>query len=276
MRGIAFRRAEKPAPRFGPGVAPRLPEHLHLGFVGVYQVVRQQLGAYPLVHPVQPSGVNVHHPVGHVLPAYPQADLGEVALNAVEGHGVAVLGVDDVRHQGRRGDGALQAVPRGGRPHDDGAILSAIGVGVAAGPAAVLLRAVLLDHEPGGDEPQPADDVVADLLELVPAFGAGAPVFGQVVLYDDGLEAGKVDAALAAAAMLLLGRGLESVGDGGLGRGRVGCGVHVVEQGELFGDHLFRLRPEEPAVGQADLLQEVGDLRLLLVELPPQLAYGFG
>lgn len=110
----------------------------------------------------------------------------------------------------------------------------------------------------------------------MPAFGAGAPVFGQVVLYDDGLEAGKVAAALAAAAVPLLGRGLDSVGDGGLGRGRVGCGVHVVEQGELFGDHLFGLRPEEPAVGQADLLQEAGDLRLLLVELPPQLAYGFG
>ena len=95
-------RREQPHARLAPGLAPGLPEHLHLGLVGVDYAAGQQQLLHASPQPGQPKLPGPHRLVGHVLARCRRAQALEVVFHAVQGKGVDVLAVEHVGDQRRR------------------------------------------------------------------------------------------------------------------------------------------------------------------------------
>ena len=95
-------RREQPHARLALGLAPGLPEHLHLGLVGVDYAAGQQQLLHAGPQPGQPQLPGPHRPVGHVLPGYRCAQALEVVFHSVQGQRVGVFAVEHVGDQRRR------------------------------------------------------------------------------------------------------------------------------------------------------------------------------
>ena len=258
LLGRPGRGAVEPHVAAGGGAPPGLLEALHGRLVAVDHAAGQDLLPDQAVYQREPPLPRRQDPVAQRLPRERQPLLRpQVGGDAVDGHGELVLLADHVGQQLRRGGGPGQG-QRGPLGPGDGAGLGAVG----AGPADVLVDAVLLDDEVGRDHAHDPLDLVAHVGHRRAARGARRRLaaLAEHVVHDHGLQARPVVPRAGPAA----GAGAPAGGRLGLG----GAGLDVVEEGELPRRGLLGAPAPHAGVRQGDLLDELVELAARLGEAP--------
>ena len=145
-------------------LARGLPEHLHLGLVGVDDVALEQEPPHPGPQPGQPLLPGPHHPVRHALARHLGPQAPELLLHAVQRQRVRVLAVHHVGDERRGRERAPDRRLRHRRANDGRGRLRAGRVGLAARGAPVDGALVALRHQVGRHHAQGVRDLDVELL----------------------------------------------------------------------------------------------------------------